>query len=259
MAAPSDTTRVIVDPLYITGNQKMGIPKKISGPAPFISIEKRAGVLMFAGLLIIGILIVVVIIIALAWRFASRRYTIPCPVWMSGMLDSPHSGEMSARTRETIRHLGLMPGMNVLDVGCGPGRLTIPIARAVGPLGEVTAIDIQEGMLREAQKRAHSANITNIRFLQVGAGEGKLERDRFDRAVMVTVLGEIPDRKAALEDIFGALKPGGFLVIEETVRDPHFQRRSTVRELAGAAGFSEKQLSGGRFSYMLSLEKPSGA
>jgi ubiquinone/menaquinone biosynthesis C-methylase UbiE len=214
---------------------------------------------MSAGLFIIGILIIVVIIIALAWRFASRRYTIPCPVWMSGMLDSPHSGEMSARTRKTIQQLDLRPGMNVLDVGCGPGRLTIPIARAVGPQGKVTAIDIQEGMLHEAQKRAHSANLANVRFLRVGAGEGKLERDHVDRAVMVTVLGEIPDRKAALEDIFRALKPGGFLLIEETIRDPHFQRRGMVRDLAGAVGFTEKAFSGGRFSYAISLEKPSGS
>jgi ubiquinone/menaquinone biosynthesis C-methylase UbiE len=204
-------------------------------------------------------LIVVVIIIALAWRLASRRYVIPCPVWMKGMLDSPHSGGVSARTAETLRHLDLKPGMNVLDAGCGPGRLTIPIAGIVGPRGEVTAIDIQEGMLQEAQKRASVANLTNIRFLQIGAGEGKLEHNRYDRAVMVTVLGEIPDRKAALDDIFSALKPGGFLLIEETIRDPHFQTRGTVQKLAAAAGFIEKGFSGSLFSYSITLEKPPGA
>lgn len=240
------------------GTNDAGIPKKISGTAPFISIEKREGDLMFAGLFIIGILVIVVIIIALAWRFASRRYTLPCPVWMSGMLDSPHSGEMSERTRKTIQRLELRPGMTVLDAGCGPGRLTIPIARTVGPGGEVTGIDIQEGMLHEAQKRAILANLNNIRFLQVGAGEGKLTRNHYDRAVMVTVLGEIPDRKAALEDIFASLKPGGFLLIEETVRDPHFQARCTVRGLAGDAGFIEKAFSGGRFSFAITLEKPRG-
>jgi ubiquinone/menaquinone biosynthesis C-methylase UbiE len=212
---------------------------------------------MNVGLSIIIILIAAVIIIALAWRFASRRYTIPCPVWMKGMLDSPHSGEMSERTQKTIRHLDLRPGMDVLDAGCGPGRLTIPIADIVGTHGEVTAIDIQEGMLQEAQKRAAGANFTNIRFLRIGAGEGKLEHNRYDRAVMVTVLGEIPDRNAALEDIFRALKPGGFLLIEETIRDPHFQTRNTVRKLAGAVGFIEKGFSGSRFSYAISLEKPS--
>jgi SAM-dependent methyltransferase len=216
---------------------------------------------MISGWYLVSILIAVVIIIAifaLAWRFASRRYTIPCPVWMKGLLDPRFSAGPSSRTQKTIQRLDLSPGMNVLDVGCGPGRLTIPIADMVGPHGGVTAIDIQEGMLQEARKRAHSANLTNIRFLQIGAGDGRLERNRFDRAVMVTVLGEIPGREAALQDIFGALKPGGVLLVEETIRDPHFQAPGTVRRLAGAAGFIEKEFFGNRFSFTLTLQTPSG-
>ena len=127
---------------------------------------------------------------------------------MKGFLDTPFTRGVSARTWRTIQRLDLSPGMNVLDAGCGPGRLTLPIAENVAPHGEVTAIDIQEGMLREAQERAREANLTNIRFLRIGVGEGKLERNHFDRAVLVTVLGEIPDREAALQDIFEALKPG---------------------------------------------------
>jgi ubiquinone/menaquinone biosynthesis C-methylase UbiE len=204
------------------------------------------------------ILILLVLTIALLWRWASRRYTIPCPVWMSGLLDSPHAGSMSARTRKTIQHLDLRAGMNVLDAGCGPGRLTIPVAQIVGPCGEVTAVDLQEGMLREAQERAYAANLKNIRFLLIGIGERRLERNHFDRAVMVTVLGEIPDRETALRELFEMLRPGGILLVEETIRDPHFQTRSTVTRLAGAAGFLEKEFFGNRFSYTLILEKPSG-
>ncbi len=178
---------------------------------------------------------------------------------MKGFLDTPFTRGVSARTWRTIQRLDLSPGMNVLDAGCGPGRLTLPIAENVAPHGEVTAIDIQEGMLREAQERAREANLTNIRFLRIGVGEGKLERNHFDRAVLVTVLGEIPDREAALQDIFEALKPGGILVVEETLPDPHFQTRNTVSRLAGAAGFIEKEFLGNRFSYTLTLEKPSGA
>jgi predicted methyltransferase len=59
-----------------------------------------------------------------------------------------------------------------------------------------------------------------------------------------------------LHEIFAALKPGGILLVEETIRDPHFQSRSTVTRLAGAAGFIE--FFGNRFSYALTLEKPSG-
>lgn len=213
---------------------------------------------MISVLLIPIILIVLVIIIAFAWRIASRRYILPCPVWMKWLLDPPSSCGVSARTQKTIGFLDIRSGMSVLDAGCGPGRLTIPIAQLIGPGGEVTAMDLQDGMLQEVQNRARLANLSNIRFLRAGIGEGKIERDRFDRVVLITVLGEIPDREAALREIFEALKPGGILLVEETIRDPHYQTRSTVTRLASAVGFIEKEFSGNWFSYIFTWKKPSG-
>lgn len=204
---------------------------------------------------LILILVVLVIIISIVWRYASRRHAMPCPVWMKGLLDPPFTTGTSKRTRKTIELLDIRSGMNVLDAGCGPGRLTIPVADMVGPDGTVTAIDIQEGMLAEVQKRAGNAGINNIRFIQAGLGDGMPEHERFDRAVMITVLGEIPDREAALREIYGAMKPGGILLIEETIRDPHFQTRNTVTRLAGDAGFIEKDFFGNRFSYTMTLQK----
>ena len=76
--------------------------------------------------------------------------------------------------------------------------------------------------------------------------------------MLITVLGEIPDRDAALNEIFAALKPGGILLVKESLRDPHFQTRSTVTRLAEAAGFIEEEFFGNWFSYTITLEKPSG-
>lgn len=87
-------------------------------------------------------------------------------------------------------------------------------------------------------------------------GEGKLERNQFDWALLVTVLGEIPDREVALKEIFAALKLGGILSVTEVIFDPHFQRRSTVREFADAVGFKEKEFVGHRLAYTMNLEKP---
>jgi ubiquinone/menaquinone biosynthesis C-methylase UbiE len=78
----------------------------------------------------------------------------------------------------------------------------------------------------------------------------------FDRAVLVAVLGEIPDRQAALRDIFGVLKPGGILAVTEVIVDPHFQRRGKVIALASLVGFREKFRTGGRLAYSIYLEKP---
>lgn len=146
--------------------------------------------------------------------------------------------------------------MTVLDAGCGPGRLTIPLAKAVGPLGCVVAVDLQVGMLDRTRKKAQGAHLDNIEFIRAGLGDGRLGQERFDRALLVTVLGEVPNREGALKEIFNALKPGGLLSVTEVIFDPHFQRQQTVLRRAGTAGFREKATHGNRIAYTMILEKP---
>jgi ubiquinone/menaquinone biosynthesis C-methylase UbiE len=163
-----------------------------------------------------------------------------------------------SRAAVIAEHLDLEPGMVVLDFGCGPGRVTIPVAGLVGNAGKVVAVDVQEGMLVRAKQKALAAGLSNIEFLLAAAGEGKLDHGRFDRALLVSVLGEIPDREAALSEIFAALKPGSVLSVTEVIFDPHFQRRRTVARLADQAGFREHAFFGNRFAYTMNLQKPSG-
>jgi ubiquinone/menaquinone biosynthesis C-methylase UbiE len=207
----------------------------------------------------IGYLAVGIALAALAgvaWLVISRRRSLPCPVWLRWLVELDNPFTKTNRAHTIIEHLCVAPGMYVLDVGCGPGRLTIPLARAVGESGCVVAIDVQQGMLKRAREKADGARLTNIRFVHAAIGRGTLERDRADRAVLVTVLGEIPDRAAALIEIFDGLKPGGILSVTEVVFDPHFQRQATVTQLTSAAGFRHKALFGNRLAYTMHLEKP---
>jgi len=169
-------------------------------------------------------------------------------------LDNPLLKNNSAC--QIIQHLALESGMKVVDVGCGPGRLTIPVAKQIGPEGEVTAFDIQEGMLQRVRIKVQAEHLGNIQCIQGGAGEGKLGRNYYDRALLVTVIGEIPDRKAALEEIFASLKPGGILSVTEVIADPHFQRRDSVIHLAESAGFVAREFFGNRISFTINFEKP---
>ncbi len=205
--------------------------------------------------LLIG-LIAAALLVAGVWRLASRRHSLPCPVWLRWLVEIDTPLFNTNRAAVIVEHLGLQPGMAVLDVGCGPGRLTIPLAKQVGEHGEVLAMDIQPGMLHRAQQKAQAANLKNIRFLQADIGEGQLRQEQFDRAVLVTVLGEIPDREAALREIFGALKPGGVLSVTEIMLDPHFQSRRTVTRLAEAVGFQETAFYGNRIAFTLHLRRP---
>lgn len=208
---------------------------------------------MISLLYLLVIVLIVIILISYAWRILSEQHSLPCPVWMRWLLDPPFPGGVSPRTRKTIERLVLQPGMDILDAGCGPGRLSIPLAKTVGPNGTVTSMDIQEGMLQVVRKRAAKENLTNIRFIQGGLGGGILGNSLYDRAVLITVIGEIPDRQGALCEIFQALRPGGILLIEETIRDPHFQTKNAVLALTESIGYVEKEFFGNRFSYTLIL------
>jgi ubiquinone/menaquinone biosynthesis C-methylase UbiE len=202
-------------------------------------------------------LLVAAALAGLIWRISSGHRSLPCPAWLGWMveMDNPFTKENQART--IVSRLGLSPGMKALDAGCGPGRLTIPLAAAVGPNGEVLAVDIQEDMLSRVRVKVKDQGLQNVTYLQTGLGQGKLPRERFDRAVMVTVLGEIPDQSAALQEVFTALKPGGLLSVTEVIFDPHFQREQKILPLTKAAGFRKKAFFGRKLAYTLHLEKPS--
>jgi len=190
----------------------------------------------------------------IGWRYASRLKSIPCPTWLAWMVERDNPFSKINRAPAIIENSHILPGMAVLDAGCGPGRLTIPTAQAVGPQGKVVAMDIQAGMLEKVEKKAK--DLKNIEFLHAGLGENKLAANQFDRALLVTVIGEIPDQNSALEEIFNALKPNGILSITEIIFDPHYQSKDSILQAASSVGFQEKGGFEDWASFTLLLEKP---
>jgi ubiquinone/menaquinone biosynthesis C-methylase UbiE len=128
--------------------------------------------------------------------------------------------------------------MRVVDLGCGPGRLTLPVARIVGSEGQVLAVDLQPAMLAIVERRAAAEGLQNISTMEAAAGSGALPAGRFDLALLSFVLGEIPaDRRpAAIQEIAAALRPGGRLAVVEGIFDPHRQSREAVIALTEPAG-----------------------
>ena len=195
------------------------------------------------------------LLIAISWRYASKRQSLPCPVWLHWLVELDNPFTKTNRAATIISHLSLQPGMSVVDIGCGPGRLTIPVAKFIGNSGEIVAIDIQPGMLQIVKKKARIERLENIRYLQSDIAEGGLPNNQFDRALLVTVLGEIPEQRKALPEIFNSLKSGGVLSITEIIFDPHFQKYKTVKKLAESCGFKEKAFFGNQIAYTLNMEK----
>jgi len=207
---------------------------------------------------VVVLTIVAIALVAIIWRLASRRQSLPCPVWLRWLVELDNPFTKTNRSTFIIETLALSSGMTVLDAGCGPGRLTLPLVRSVGPAGYVVALDIQPGMLDRAKAKTSAAGYTNVEFVAASLGDGKLPANYFDRGVLATVLGEIPNRAAAIAELFDVLKPGAILAIVEVIFDPHFQTRKTVTGLAVSSGFRERAFFGHSLAYVIHFEKPNG-
>jgi len=103
------------------------------------------------------------------------------------------------------------PDERVLDVGCGCGASTLDLARAVGPGGHVTALDISGPMLAEGAVRAAAAGLANIDWRQVDAATAPL--DGFD--LLVSNFGAMffGDPVAAFTHMRAAANPGARLAL----------------------------------------------
>ena len=97
-------------------------------------------------------------------------------------------------------------GERVLDIGCGCGATTLEFARAVGPAGRVTALDISGPMLAEGQARAMAAGIANVDWQQVDPATAALDAyDLLTSAFGVMFFG---DPVGAFANMRSAATPG---------------------------------------------------
>ncbi len=105
--------------------------------------------------------------------------------------------------------LRLQPGERVLDVACGGGKTTMAAARAVGPSGHVTGVDIAQGMLELAKQRLAEARLSQVELVLCDAQVDPFPSGPFDAALSQFGIMFFDDPKAALGNIRSHLKPGG--------------------------------------------------
>jgi ubiquinone/menaquinone biosynthesis C-methylase UbiE len=179
---------------------------------------------------------------ALYWR----RNPSACPYSQKFWVEAPHPGISRDRLREV---LDPQPGERILEIGPGTGYYTLDMAEWVGPEGVVEIFDIQQEFLDHTMERAAQRGVSNVVPTQGDATDLPHGDDSIDAVVLTAVLGEIPDRAAALREIERVLRPGGRLVVGELFGDPHFTSFASLQGQCGDAALRLEERSGNWFAY----------
>lgn len=119
---------------------------------------------------------------------------------------------MEQRTADT--HAGffmphLMTGWSVLDAGCGPGTITLGLARKVAP-GVVTGVDVEDSQFAKAGEQARREGLP-VEFHKASVYELPFQDHHFDAVFSHALLEHLADPIAALREFRRVLKPGGMI------------------------------------------------
>jgi ubiquinone/menaquinone biosynthesis C-methylase UbiE len=131
----------------------------------------------------------------------------------AAVYESAWERQLALAQERLLALAGARPGERVLDVACGTGLVTLPLARQVGPEGSVLGTDLSEKMVEATRHRAAAAGLANVRAEHMGAEALGVEDGAFDLAVCSLGLMYVPDVALALREMRRALRPGGRVAV----------------------------------------------
>ncbi|MFC5994990.1 methyltransferase domain-containing protein [Pseudonocardia hispaniensis] len=129
------------------------------------------------------------------------------------VLRSQHWRNVENSAAYLARHL--RAGMDVLDIGCGPGTITVDLARRVAP-GTVAGIDPSASVLAQARTTAEREGVPNVEFRQGDVLDLGEQTGTFDVVHAHQVLLHLSDPVAALRRMLRLARPGGLVAARDT-------------------------------------------
>mgnify|MGYP006285305635 CR=1 FL=1 len=153
-------------------------------------------------------------------------------------------------TEALLDAMAIETGNWVADVGSGDGDYTIPMAERVGPAGRVFAVDVDPDKLEELNERLQENEIEHVTSVYSVEANPMLPTNTLDAVLVRNAYHHFTAHESMLRHIKAALKPGGRLVIEESIDEDMIGKSRTeqvdahdlgieyVREELTAAGFA---------------------
>ena len=125
-----------------------------------------------------------------------------------------HSSRRASETAAFMLPLLKSP-MRLLDFGCGPGTITVDLARHLLPDGSVLGIDRSEAVIEEARTRAAAAGVSNVSFELNSIYRTGYAAESFDAVYAHQVLQHLSEPPRALREAHRLLKQGGICGVRE--------------------------------------------
>jgi len=123
------------------------------------------------------------------------------------------SSSLEAEMERLAGLLALEKGMTVADVGAGGGRMSVLIAKRLGPSGRVFSTEMEEKNLDKIRKAASDAGLANINVIRGGEQSTNLPAGCCNAVFMRKVYHHITDPEAINRTLFEAVRPGGKLAV----------------------------------------------
>lgn len=111
--------------------------------------------------------------------------------------------------------INIQKGWKCLDVGAGPGFVSMELIDKVGEGGEVTALEPSELFLNYFKEHCSKKDIKNVNFIHGNLEETDLENDHYDLIFLRWVIDFVPEPEKFLLKLLSALKKGGVIAIED--------------------------------------------
>ena len=152
--------------------------------------------------------------------------------------------EKVERVPDVLTALGVRDGAHVADLGSADGFYTLRIAKAVAPSGKAYAIDIEQKSLDKLRERAEKDAITNVEIILSEPADPKLPAGALDAVLIRNAYHEMVAYREILKGVMSGLKPGGLLVVSESISDRLLDkpREQQVKEHYIASGIVEAEL-----------------
>ncbi|HLN64781.1 MAG TPA: bifunctional demethylmenaquinone methyltransferase/2-methoxy-6-polyprenyl-1,4-benzoquinol methylase UbiE [Symbiobacteriaceae bacterium] len=141
----------------------------------------------------------------------AENYDAMNPIMSAGQWEKWHKAFLEIASYQ--------PGMQVLDLACGTGDLTMLGASQVAPTGHVTGADFSEGMLEVGRRRVAQTPYNDLITLEWGnAVDLKYAEHTFDMVTMGWAMRNVPSIEKTLSEVYRVLKPGGRFVCMDSAK-----------------------------------------